>query len=133
MAAETVARLKRTRDLIAHRCDEQLQLKDLAYEACLSPFHYHRLFTSTFNQTPHEFLTQQRIDKAKKLLTQTDQTVLEICFELGYSSPGSFCTLFQRSTGCTPTQYREGVARFYAMHRVWSHRFVPTCFLRNFS
>ena len=118
----------RARDLIADRFDCSISLKDAAHEACLSPFHFHRLFAQTFGQTPHDFLIRRRIDEAKRLLVQTDSSITEICFEVGYSSLGSFSTLFQKEVGCSPTDYRLGAAHFHALYRIWSHRFVPTCF-----
>jgi AraC-like DNA-binding protein len=128
---DTRVRLHRTRDLLAARCEEPLTLHDAAYEACLSPFHFHRLFSQAFGRTPHEFLTERRMEQAKRLLTQSDLSVTEICFELGYSSLGSFSSLFQKTVGCTPTDYRIGSARFHSLYRVWSHRFVPTCAVRT--
>ena len=121
----------RARDLIADRFDHPITLNDAAQEACLSPFHFHRLFAQTFGQTPHDFLTSRRIEAAKRLLVQSNMSVTEICFEIGYSSLGSFSSLFLREVGCTPTDYRIGAARFHSLYRIWSHRFVPTCFTRN--
>ena len=126
---DTRIRLHRSRDLMASQL--RGSLNEAAYEACLSPFHFHRLFSNTFGQTPHEFLTARRLEEAKRLLTRTDMTVTEICFELGYSSLGSFSTLFQRQVGCSPTDYRIGAAHFHRLYRVWAHRFVPTCAVRT--
>jgi len=123
----------RARDLIAESFCEPITLHTAAREACLSPFHFHRLFAQTFGQTPHDFLTARRIDAAKKLLAQSNMSITEICFEVGYSSLGSFSSLFQREVGCSPRDYRIGVAKFHALHRIWSHRFVPTCLTRGWS
>lgn len=88
-------RLCRSRDYLAAQSDQPLRLADAAREACLSPFHYHRLFTRTFGETPHEFLTQRRIDRAKSLLARDQLPVTEICFAAGYESLGSFSSVFQ--------------------------------------
>lgn len=125
---ETRLLVFRARDLIADEFDRRISLEDASREACLSPFHFHRLFKQTFGQTPHDFLTSRRIDRAKKLLVQSNLSITEICFEVGYSSPGSFTSLFQREVGCSPRDYRVGAAHFYSLYRVWSHRFVPICF-----
>jgi AraC-like DNA-binding protein len=125
---DSAALLHHARDVIASGFDRPISLEDAAKEACLSPFHFHRLFSRKFGQTPHEFLTGRRIDAAKKLLTHSSLSVSEICFEVGYSSLGSFSAMFHRLVGCSPTDYRLGAAHFYALHRIWSHRFVPTCF-----
>lgn len=126
----TLVRLERARDLITARVDTPVSLAEAAKEACLSPYHFHRLFVQAFRQTPHELLTERRLDYAKRLLAESDLTVTEICFELGYESLGTFTTRFRRLVGCTPTDYREGARRFYAISRIRAHRFVPTCFTR---
>ena len=118
----------RARDLIADEFDRPISLHDAAREACLSPFHFHRLFAQTFGQTPHDFLTTRRIEAAKRLLVQSNMSITEICFEVGYSSLGSFSSLFQKEVGCSPRDYRIGAAHFYSLYRIWSYRFVPVCF-----
>lgn len=126
-------RLEGARDLLAHRFDEPLRLEDAAREACLSPFHFHRLFVKTYGHSPHEFLTERRMEQAKRLLAEGDMSVTEICFSLGYESPGTFSHRFNRLVGCSPSEYRLGFARFFAVSKIRSYRFIPTCFVgRNF-
>lgn len=127
---EHASRLAAARDFMAASFDQTVRLEDAARQACLSPFYFHRLFVRTYGQTPHAFLTERRLLEARRLLVQTDLSVTEICFSLGFESPGTFCTLFRRVVGCTPTEYRLGAARFYAVSRIKAHRFVPTCYLR---
>ncbi|AIE85013.1 helix-turn-helix transcriptional regulator [Fimbriimonas ginsengisoli] len=127
----TQIHLERARDLIVARLDEPVSLAEAAREACLSPFHFHRLFVRTYGQTPHAFLTARRIDQAKRLLAEGDLTVTEICFSLGYESLGTFSTRFQRIVGCSPTQYRIGAARHFALSSLRPYRFIPTCFTRR--
>jgi AraC-like DNA-binding protein len=129
--SETYRLLCRSRDFLASEYTQPLRLQDAAREACLSPYHYHRLFARTFGQTPHDFLTELRLDEAKRRLAKEELSVSEICFGLGYSSLGSFSARFHREFGCSPTEFRQNVRRFQAVSRVWSHRFVPTCFLRG--
>src|SRR4051812_36198900 len=117
MHPSTLLDLQRARDLIPTRTDAPITLAEAAREACLSPYHFHRLFVQTFQQTPHELMTARRLDHAKRLLTESDLTVTGICFELGYESIGAFTTRFRRIVGCTPTEYREGARRFYAISR----------------
>lgn len=122
-------RLGDARDLLAERFDQPIRLEDAAREACLSPFHFHRLFVRAYGRTPHEFLTERRIEQAKRLLAEGSLSVTEICYALGYESPGTFSARFHRMVGCTPTDYRLGAAHFYAISRIRAHRFVPTCFV----
>src|ERR1700741_3228418 len=96
---ELSRRLCRSRDFIAAGIDQPLRLADAAREACMSPFHYHRLFARTFGETPHEFLTRQRIDRAKELLARENLPVTEVCLAVGYESLGSFSSLFRAKIG----------------------------------
>ena len=121
----------RSRDWLAARLDESVRLADAAREACLSPFHYHRLFTHTFGETPHEFLTKLRIDRAKRLLACDQLHVTEVCFAVGYESLGSFSTLFRTMVGYSPSAYQRAVRRIFPAPKLPVHRFIPTCYLVN--
>ncbi len=96
---ETFRRLCRARDLLAAEYQIELSLEKAAREACLSPFHFHRLFTAAFAETPHEFLTHRRLALAKRLLAAGEMSVTEICFQAGYSSLGSFSHKFKDPFG----------------------------------
>ena len=128
---EVLLRLGNVRDILAERLDEPPSLAEAAREAYLSPFYFHRLFVRAYGQTPHEFMTARRIDEAKRLLAEGNLSVTEICFSLGYQSLGSFSDKFRRVVGCTPTEYRIGIARSYALSRIWTHRYIPSCYLRR--
>jgi AraC-like DNA-binding protein len=99
-----------------------------AREACISPFHFHRLFSRTYGQTPHEFATERRIERARRMLLEGDESVTEVCFDVGYSSLGTFSSKFLRHVGCTPSEFRRGARRFWAVSGWKTYRFVPTCF-----
>jgi AraC-like DNA-binding protein len=99
-----------------------------AREACLSPFHFHRLFRSTFGETPHNFLTRRRMDRARHLLASGEMSVTEVCFDIGYSSLGSFSTKFQSLVGVPPTQYQREVRRVFGYRRPWNIVLVPVCY-----
>ncbi|HEY6332118.1 MAG TPA: AraC family transcriptional regulator, partial [Blastocatellia bacterium] len=87
-------RLCRARAFIDAHYDEPLDLDLIAREACLSRFHFLRLFRTVFKQTPHQYLTERRIRRAKELLAASNMSVTEVCFEVGFESLGSFSTLF---------------------------------------
>jgi AraC-like DNA-binding protein len=118
---ETFRRLCRARDLLATEYQSQIFLDEAAREACLSPFHFHRLFRSTFGETPHDFLTRRRMDRARHLLASGEMTVTEVCFEVGYSSLGSFSSKFQSLIGRTPTAYQREVRRFFGYQTMEDH------------
>jgi AraC-like DNA-binding protein len=89
----------------AHAC-EDIRLQDMAATACLSLFHFTRLFKKCYGCTPHQHLTTVRISKAKQLLA-VGVTVTNTGFSVGYTSITSFTGLFKKITGITPLAYRQ--------------------------
>ena len=128
----TFARLYRSREFLAAGFDRPLRLSQAAGEACLSPFHYHRMFVRAFGETPHEFLTRRRIDRAKLLLARDELPVTEVCLAVGYESLGTFSTRFRTVVGKTPTEFRQTLRRVFPAPYVAPHRFIPACYLLNF-
>jgi AraC family transcriptional regulator len=104
---ELYRRLHRARDYAAACLDEPITLNDLARVACLSTNHFLRTFKQAFHQTPHQYLTRIRLERAQGLLTQTDQPVTEVCFAVGFESLGSFSWLFRQRVGLAPEAYRK--------------------------
>ena len=74
---------------------EAIDLEEISQQAFLSRFHFHRLFTKIYRRTPHQYLTQKRLDKAKDLLAE-NKPVTEVCNEVGFESIGSFSVLFKK-------------------------------------
>ena len=66
--------------------------------ACMSKYHFLRLFKATYGITPMEYVSRRRIERAQDLLRATNLTVTEVCFAVGFSSLGSFSSRF-RATG----------------------------------
>ncbi len=124
----TVRRLRSARDYLAANL-ETADVRQAASLAGYSPFHFHRLFTGTFGETPHEFLTRLRIQRAKSLLIGNSLSVTDICFELGYESLGSFSSRFRSLTGLSPAQFRREAHRLYGGWQRAGFFYVPTCFL----
>jgi AraC-like DNA-binding protein len=100
-------RLHLARTYIDHHYAAPITLEHISREAGFSPFHFIRLFQAEFLRTPHQYLVQQRIEKAKQLLRTTDLPIIEVCCAVGFESLGSFSTLFRRETGLSPSQYRR--------------------------
>jgi AraC-like DNA-binding protein len=125
----TFRRLCRARDLLAAGFTERITLERAAREACLSPFHFQRLFARVFQETPHSFLTRLRMDTAKRLLAAGDLPVTEVCLESGYRSIGTFSTRFTAETGKAPSEYRKQARRWVAPVGGWRIYRVPACFI----
>lgn len=124
MDFETIQRLGRAREFIDHCYDHPLDLDQISEKACFSRYHFLRLFRQAFNKTPHQYLIERRIERAKELLTSEDLRVTDVCFEVGFQSLGSFSTLFSKYVGHAPVIYREK-----SRARELAKRKVPGCFL----
>ncbi len=129
LADETFRRLCRARDFLAASLSDRVTLERAAREACLSPFHFQRLFVRAFGETPHDFLTRRRMETAKELLAGGNLPVTEICFEVGYTSMGTFSTRFAAMVGRPPSVFRRDARRWVAPARGWRIYTVPTCFV----
>ena len=121
---ETLRRLGRAREFIDHCYDHPLSLDQISEKACFSRYHFLRLFRQAFNKTPHQYLIERRIEKAKELLGTDELRVTDVCFEVGFQSLGSFSSLFHKYVGHAPNAYREKVKQ-----REQAKRQVPGCFL----
>ena len=84
----------------------RLCLGELARAARMSKFHFIRAFDVTTGTTPHHFLSCLRIQRAKELLLATNDSVTDICMEVGYESLGSFSSVFARLVGVSPRRFR---------------------------
>jgi AraC-like DNA-binding protein len=124
---DTFRRLCRGRDLLATEYQSRVLLEQAAREACLSEFHFHRLFRATFGETPHEFLTRLRMDRARQMLA-SENSVTDVCFEIGYGSLGSFSSKFRAQFGRSPVEFQREVRRVFGYSAPWHILMVPTCF-----
>ena len=106
-----------------------VSLPDDAEHADLSPYQLLRVYKRAYGETPHEFLTRLRIERAKTLLARGTHNVTEACFEVGVSSPGSFSTLFAYRVGLSPSEYRRYARSGVSVPSTLRHLFVPSCFL----
>jgi AraC family transcriptional regulator len=104
---ELYRRLYRARDFAQASLSQPLTLETLAQVACLSPSHFLRTFKQAFHQTPHQFLTDQRLRHAQHLLRHTTQPITDISLAVGFESLGSFSWLFKRRLGLSPLAYRS--------------------------
>ena len=100
-------RVNRARDYLHAHLNAPISLSDVAAAACLSPFHLLRVFQAIFRQTPHQYLNQCRLERAKFLLEKTRIPVTAICLECGFTSLGSFSALFHKRCGMSPRAWRK--------------------------
>ena len=120
-ASDLHERLCRARRYIDECYDLPLDLTEISKQACLSRYHFLRLFRDMFATTPHQYLIQRRIEKAKELLRVRSLSVTEVCFEVGFQSLGSFSSLFRKCVGHAPVSYRKRERE--------SLKKIPGCFI----
>jgi AraC-like DNA-binding protein len=106
---EVYRRLLRGRDFMLASIRDPIDLKEIAVAACLSPYHFHRSFTRAFQETPHQYLTRQRLEVAARLLRRTKMSITDVGLEVGFESSASFSDLFRRHYRMTPSHYRRSI------------------------
>jgi AraC family transcriptional regulator len=99
--------VRRVVDAMHERLLEPLSLDELARLAILSPYHFHRVFRDVTGVPPGRFLAALRMHEAKRLLLTTQHRVTDVCFEVGYTSLGTFTTNFKNLVGLAPCQLRQ--------------------------
>ncbi len=103
---EIIKRLFISTDYVYTFFDQNLSLEELAQVSCFSKFHFLRLFKIAFGETPHQFITKVRLEKAKELLQSKRLEVCDIAKQVGFENASSFSRLFYNQTGVYPSQFR---------------------------
>jgi AraC-like DNA-binding protein len=92
------------------RFAEPMDLDRIAAEAGFSKFHFARAFKAAYGETPANYLTRRRVERAKDLLRSANLTVTEVCLLVGFNSLGSFSSRFSELVGMSPRQYQRRAA-----------------------
>jgi AraC family transcriptional regulator len=100
-------RLRRAIEFMHDNFGRELGLEEIAAAAYLSEFHFARLFKQITGVTPHVYLANLRIERARKLLAETQIPIIEIAAMVGYQSHSHFTKIFKSVTGLTPREYRS--------------------------
>jgi len=124
-------RLVVIRDTLRGNPAEAPRMDELARRAGLSRFHFQRRYKEAFGRTPLEDITLLRIERAKALLAG-DASITDVCLEVGYSSLGSFSTLFAERAGCPPSAWRRRYVQVVKAMPEPAIFAIPWCFaIRN--
>src|SRR5437762_2360678 len=87
---------------------EPLDIASLARIAHASQAHFIRSFRATFGETPHRYLQRRRVERSMFLLRETRRSITDVCFDVGFTSLGTFSRTFREILGETPSDYRAG-------------------------
>lgn len=129
---EIYQRLHQAREFIDASYHLPIDLEQISRQAFFSPHHFLRLFKKTFYKTPHKYLTEKRLEKAKQLLVSSALSVTEVCFEVGFESLGSFSTLFHKYVGHPPKLYRTRTLGRLQIAVLWPALPIPACYIFRF-
>jgi AraC-like DNA-binding protein len=111
--ASSMVRLRQLRlakDVMDRYWSEPLDLDSLASRAGYSRYHFIRAFRAAYGETPGQYLSRRRIERAQDLLRSANLTVTEICHLVGFSGLGTFCTRFRKQVGMSPTEFRRAAS-----------------------
>ncbi|MFN0110075.1 MAG: helix-turn-helix domain-containing protein [Blastocatellia bacterium] len=104
-------RLRRAVEFMHDNCGRELSLAEIASAAYLSEFHFARLFKKITGLTPHAYLAGLRIERARRLLAESDLAIVEVGATVGYASQSHFTKVFRQATGLTPLAFRQAASR----------------------
>jgi AraC-like DNA-binding protein len=100
-------RVQDSLEYIEKNLSDKISLDDLAKSACLSKYHYHRLFHKAVGESVNKYISKKRMENAARELAQTDQPIIEIALKYQYGSQESFSRAFKRVYDLTPGKYRK--------------------------
>jgi AraC family transcriptional regulator len=103
----SAAKLTLIKDYINTHLDLDLKLTELSSIVQISPYHFLRLFKKSVGMTPHQYILQQRIERAKYLLKSSNLDISEIAFRVGFCDTSHLTRCFKNSLGKTPSQWRQ--------------------------
>ncbi len=106
---EDMVRLRDVRDRIDRDFAQHLTVSELARDAGMSSAHLSRLFRGAYGEPPYRYLMTRRVERAMMLLRRGDLSVTQVCFDVGFSSLGTFSSRFRELVGLSPRSYRARV------------------------
>ena len=101
------ARLRRIKELVDAKIEDDLSLDDMAQSVGLSTAHFGRMFRKSTGETPHQFVLRQRIERAKAMLRAPDARVLDVAVACGFKTQQHFAQVFRDVCRVSPTEYRQ--------------------------
>jgi len=100
------ARLRRIKELVQEKMEEDLSLEEMARTVGLSTAHFSQVFRNTTGQTPHQSLLWHRVQRAKEMLRSDGMRVMDVATACGFKTQQHFARVFREMCGASPTEYR---------------------------
>jgi AraC-like DNA-binding protein len=104
-------KLRRTTAYIEAHLEQELSVTELAAVAQTSPAYFARLFRQATGQTPHQYIIRCRIERARRLLRESEWPIIEICHHVGFTDQSYFTAVFRKHVTMTPNAYRGDTQR----------------------
>jgi AraC family transcriptional regulator len=101
------ARLRKIRELVHAKVEDELSLDEMAQSVGLSTAHFARMFRKSTGETPHQFVLRQRLERAKAMLRAPDARILDVAVASGFKTQQHFAQVFRDVCGVSPTRYRQ--------------------------
>jgi AraC family transcriptional regulator len=101
------ARLRRIKELVHAKMEDDLSLDEMAQSVGLSTAHFARMFRKSTGETPHQFVLRQKVERAKVMLRAPDARIFEVAMACGFKTQQHFAQVFRDVCGLSPTEYRQ--------------------------
>lgn len=108
------ARLRRVKEFVHAKMEDELSLRELAQSVGLSTAHFSEMFRKSTGETPHQFVLRLRLERAKDMLLATELRVLDVAVACGFKTQQHFARVFRHVCGLRPTEYRREFQRYEA-------------------
>ena len=105
--------VKKIEQYIAERIGQGISTPELAMLCDLSLYHFIRMFKKTTGKTPHQFVTNMKLEVAKRLLSECTDSVIQVGFAIGFDNPSHFSKVFKNHVGLTPLKYRKELVNIH--------------------
>lgn len=92
---------------IQHNLDKKLSLEEMAEVACISPYHFHRIFSAYTGESVNQYTKRLRLERAASQLQCRTKDITDIGLGCGYETPAAFSKAFKKHFHATPTEYRK--------------------------
>lgn len=99
--------LRRAKEFLHDRINRNPGITELSAAVGMSVDHFSRMFKRSTGLAPHQYLSELRLERAKRLLSDRRTSIIEIAYEIGYANPSQFSAFFRKRTGLSPREFRR--------------------------